>query len=226
MFDRVRNAIRALGTDPKSIPGYDPSSAPGYVVDEKGQRVSNNGVGIPSVKGAIDLISTNIALSDKRIYSVDEKGIKKYKPSHNATKLLKNPSQTFNEFQWQMVVWNNILFHGNAFLWIRRSQRDQTTPVELVPCGLSQLQRINGRRRYWLNVPATNFIGLEAETKELTSGRYARNRVKPELFNWTFSESDELRFEFSEVILQRIGSLERFDEARRLSELLAITARY
>ena len=102
MFERVKNAIRALGGKPDGIPmplGYDPSSAPGYVVDEKGQRVSNNGVGIAAVKGAIDLISTNIALSEKRIYSLDEKNTKKYKPNHNAMKLyLKTPHNRIMSF--------------------------------------------------------------------------------------------------------------------------------
>ena len=166
----MRLAVKALGGKPDGVPmpsGYDPSSSPGYVIGKDGKPVGDTGVGIPAVKGCIDLISTNIALAEKRIYSITTDGEKKEKPNHPLNTLIKNPSKRYNRFQWELIIWNMVLLHGNAYVLIKRSQRDGQTPVELVPCALSRLERLNGRLRYWLNEPATNFIGLQANTVEV-----------------------------------------------------------
>ena len=107
-------------------------------------------VGIPALKACVDLISSNLMLAKKIVVKVDEGGYYEYLPNDKVSMLFRNPSKTMNRFQWEMFMFNSILFKGNAYAYIRRSSKDKFTPVELIPADCGNIDNVNGEIKYRL----------------------------------------------------------------------------
>ena len=171
-FGELRHGLTLLGNlsaprSAKGITGFDPMSGlTGYPVTSSGRPTSGQG-GIASIKACSDLITSNLAIAEKYVVEIGDDGIVQPLPDHDVTKLFRNPSKMYNRFAWQMMMVGNLLQHGNAYAFIRRSGVDHRTPVELIPAGASNIQRRNGRTIYWLQVPAPNYLGIGYQTFEV-----------------------------------------------------------
>lgn len=173
-FGELSHSLTLLGSlappkAAKGIAGYDPvSGLIGYPVDTQGNATNGQG-GLAAVKSCGDLITTNLAIAEKYVVEMDDRGVMRPLPDHDVTVLFGNPSKMYNRFAWELMMYWNVLQHGNAYAHIRRSGRDKRTPVELIPAGATRVERRNGITRYWLSVPAKNYLGIGYETIEVPS---------------------------------------------------------
>lgn len=83
---------------------------------------------IAAVFACVKVISETMALMDLEVYKKTGK-FKQYDPTHPINRILRDPSQKYNRFQWMQATSAHILLWGNAYSKIVRNRFAE--PIEL-----------------------------------------------------------------------------------------------